>query len=115
MMISARLPASEQVSRAETDDIRVILRPNIVSGDPETFVQELADALRTLGGEVRGSRRAEPERLLTAKGVPCRGDLRHVAARSSATGAPGQESVASSPQSDVDAIARQDRPRTANS
>src|SRR3954447_6693137 len=44
--VSARLPAPEQVSRAETDDIRMILRPNIVSGDPETFVQELADALR---------------------------------------------------------------------
>jgi hypothetical protein len=58
---------SEQVSRAETDGIRVILRPNIVSGDPETFVQELADALRMLGGEVGGSRRAEPERLLEAK------------------------------------------------
>jgi hypothetical protein len=65
--VSARLPASEQVSRAETDDIRMILRPNIVSGDPETFVQELADALRTLGGEVRVSRRAESERLLEAK------------------------------------------------
>jgi hypothetical protein len=58
---------SEQVSRAETDGIRVILRPNIVSGDPETFVQELADALRMLGGEVGGSRRAEPERLVEAK------------------------------------------------
>ncbi len=58
---------SERVSRAGTDGIWVILRPNIVSEDPETFVQELANALKTLGVEVGGSRQAEPERLLEAK------------------------------------------------
>jgi hypothetical protein len=57
---------SEQLSRAETDGIWVILRPNIVTEDPETFVQELVNALKALGVGVGGSR-AEPERLLEAK------------------------------------------------
>jgi hypothetical protein len=57
----------DQLPVAETFDIQVIIRPSSVSGDPEIFVQELANALRALSAEVSGSRQNEPERLLEAK------------------------------------------------
>ena len=57
----------EHASRTEVDGVRVVLRPNVVSEDPEEFVQELAEALRTISAEAGGRRQAEPERLLAAK------------------------------------------------
>ena len=44
-----------------------ILRPNIISDDPEPFVEALANAMRELAQEVGVRRQAEPERLLEAK------------------------------------------------
>lgn len=58
---------SEQMARADVDGVWVIVRPNIVSEDPEAFVQELGSALRTLGAEAGGRRGMEPERLLKGK------------------------------------------------
>ena len=43
------------------------MRPNILKGDLEPFVDQLATALRRLSGEVGVKRQAEPERLLASK------------------------------------------------
>jgi hypothetical protein len=49
------------------DGLQVIVRPNILKGDLEPFVDQLATALRRLSGEVGVKRQAEPARLLASK------------------------------------------------
>lgn len=49
------------------EEFRLIVRSNVLTDDPEPFVEELAGALRGLANEVGVQRQAEPERLLEAK------------------------------------------------
>jgi hypothetical protein len=49
------------------DDLQVLRRPNILTGDPEPFVENLAAALRAIAETMGVGRQAEPARLLQVK------------------------------------------------
>ena len=52
---------------ASADGLPIVLRPNVISEDPESFLNELGHLLRNFAEEMGVRRRAEPQRLLEAK------------------------------------------------
>ena len=52
---------------ASADGLPIVLRPNVISEDPEAFLLELGRLLRSFAAEMGVRRRAEPQRLLEAK------------------------------------------------
>jgi len=57
---------SEQVPPSAVD-IPYVIRPNVISGDPEPFIAELRRRLQQIATETGVGRVAEPKRLLDAK------------------------------------------------
>jgi hypothetical protein len=57
----------EQLPLPMAEDVKVIIRPNVITEDPDAFVEALAHELKALADEIGVARQAEPERLLEAK------------------------------------------------
>jgi hypothetical protein len=66
MRLIVILPEGEQAPPS-AQDFLVIRRPNILTGDPEQFIAQLTDMLRSLSAELGLESLDEPQRLLQAK------------------------------------------------